>query len=90
MTEPTDRIAELERHLFLGTHRENMLDMCRKGRHNKPKGEDSWRSKLRVEQVKEIRRLYELGSTQRQLANQFGVRKSTVYAVVNRVSWSHV
>ena len=84
-------------HLFLGTDRDNIHDMIRKGRAYHPRGEahqfyrrgDLMRgergpnARLKDKQVAEIRRLYATGKyTQTALAEQFGVVQSHVSKIV--------
>ena len=92
-------------HLFLGTHQENMDDMYSKSRANKasgdrngtrthpesyPRGELSPRSKLTAVQVCDIRRRYAAGETQRLIAKEYGVCRSSVGLIVTRVNWAHI
>lgn len=78
-------------HLFLGTHQENMRDMCAKGRHNKPKGQDSGRALLTDAQVLAMRLAYARGGTSYTvLAKQYGVGKTTVEAIIRRKTWGHI
>lgn len=68
-------------HLFLGTHQDNRIDCVRKNRHNV-------RHKLTVEIANQIRaRHRELGS-QRKVAAEFGVAKSTVGSVLRGERWT--
>jgi Mor family transcriptional regulator len=80
-------------HLFLGTHRDNMLDRVKKGRSKllAPKGEQIGTSVLTSDQVRDIRRRYRSGeSRQFELAKEYGVGRSAIYSIVHRVSWRHV
>ena len=72
-------------HLFVGTMRDNVADMCRKGR--RPKGEKDVRSVLTESAVREI-----LASTKTHaaLAAHYGVATSTISMVKNRRNWKHV
>lgn len=73
-------------HLFLGTHRENMLDMVQKGRHFRPGLEH--RAKLTREQVAEIRHRYATEKiSQRQLARDYGVSKATIGHLLTYRTW---
>lgn len=74
-------------HLFLGTYLDNNRDSIRKGRGKKQNGESNASSKLKAKQVKEIRRLYQLGLSQSKIAEQFGVDQSNVSRIVNRKKW---
>lgn len=68
-------------HLFLGTHQDNRIDCVRKGRHNVS-------HKLTVEIAEQIRaRHRELGS-QRKVAAEFGLAKSTVGVVLRGERWT--
>jgi predicted XRE-type DNA-binding protein len=76
-------------HMFLGSHRDNMMDASRKGR--MARGERAHLAKLTSVQVLEIRRLYDSGNfTQVQLAQKFGVDKSGISRIVTRKKWSHI
>ena len=54
------------------------------------KGESSHMSKLREEDIREIRRLHESGINQSQIARQYGLHSRTVCSIVNRQTWKHV
>jgi len=71
------------RHLFIGTHRDNILDMTRKERGNTVK--------LTASQVAKMRHLYNSGAMDKvQLAQEYKVDPSTVYAAITRRTWRHV
>lgn len=77
-------------HLFLGTHTDNMRDMVAKGRHKAPGlcGDANPRSKLRSDQIDEIRQKYASGNvTQAKLAKEYGVAQMTINRVVNFKAW---
>lgn len=80
------------RHLFLGTHADNMADMGRKGRAGvkDQNGQKNDSAKLTDEQVKEIRRLAESGMTQKSIAKKFNVSRANVCVIVNRKRWAHL
>ena len=79
------------KHLFLGTHEENMKDMMSKGRHRAFRGEAVGISKLKEPQVIEMRRKYAAGGiTQRELGIKFEVSLDTVHAIINRKTWKHI
>ena len=67
-------------HLFLGTNQENIQDMNQKGRNYISWGERSGLHKLSTEEVKAIRSDSRLGI---QIAQDFGVTKSTVSEIKN-------
>lgn len=77
-------------HLFLGTQRDNVLDMDRKGRRKMPRGEDHGRAKLTEQEVAEIRIMASLGAKQRDIAKQFGVARSLVGRIVLQQAWAHL
>lgn len=79
-------------HLFLGPPAVNMRDMVNKGRNRStPKyGVENGQSKLTPEKVREIRRRYDQGATQPQLAESFGLHRETVGKIVRRERWAHV
>jgi hypothetical protein len=76
-------------HLFLGTDKDNALDKIQKGR--QPRGEDSPRSKLTEDQVREILSLKtnERGLATR-VANTFGVSRRTVGFIWSGATWKHL
>lgn len=86
-------------HLFLGTNRDNVLDMCAKGRHreNTPRGEDNYMSKLTTESVLQIRARYQRGHKSRPspnsgvaLAREYGVSIGAIRHIVCRRAWKHL
>lgn len=74
-------------HLFLGTRRENNIDCSKKGR--KPRGENHSCAKLTNLEVEEIRHLQKNGFTHREIAEKFGVSRSTISMIINRINWAH-
>lgn len=74
------------RHLFLGTHDDNMADMRAKGR-NAP-GEKRWNAMLNCEIVGRIRSMKGTMSHQK-IADIFGVSDATIDNVMARKSWRH-
>ena len=82
------------KHLFIGTQRDNMADMVRKGR--SLRGERHKMRKLSLEEVKEIRRNYcgyVKGKHNRirysDIAAKFGVDSTTVGRIVRGQYWTH-
>lgn len=78
-------------HLRLGTHRDNMQDMIKKGRGNKNKGVKVGTAKLNPTKVRKIRSLYSTGNyTMKQLGKQFNVDTTQICNIVNRKHWKHI
>ena len=78
-------------HLFLGTQRDNVLDMYAKGRGNRPRGEAHVCARLTAEAIAEIRSTYMRGSiSQRALGQQFGVSNVAISRIVRHKTWAHV
>ena len=78
-------------HLFVGTAKDNAVDMTRKGRNTvKPKkGERSHLSKITRDDVMFIRDNYDaLGS--RRLSYAVGVSRAQVWRIATGRSWAHV
>lgn len=77
-------------HLFLGTHKDNSIDMIKKGRGTilslRFQGETHPRAKLTNAEVKRIRELFELGELQRNLAEMFGVKQKQISRIVRKES----
>ncbi len=78
------------KHLYFGTHQDNMRDMVRRGRQNKARGTKQHLAKLTESQVKRMRCLRESGATFKSLGLKFGVTKQNVYAVIQRRTWKHI
>lgn len=70
------------KHLWLGTHIENMIDMAIKKR--------AWGTKLNESQVIEIRNKYRRGFGTLELQREFGVSSAQVRRIANREAWKHV
>jgi hypothetical protein len=80
-------------HLFLGTQKDNLQDATFKHRMNVPHnscGEKNVNSKLREEDVLEIRKLVDAGVTGTKIAKQFHIHHATVYDIKNRKIWTHI
>lgn len=76
-------------HLELGTHQDNEDDKTLRGR--RPKGESVGTSKLTLEIVEEIRRIYvkqstEFGSVA--LGKKYGVHSSNIRYIISGHTWS--
>jgi hypothetical protein len=81
------------KHLWTGTHQDNMHDMLVKGRRRSRTlhGEDNPLAKLTNDAVREIRRLYdEKKMSQCKMAKVFGVSECTIYGVTHRKRWRHL
>lgn len=77
------------RHLWIGTHSQNMLDAYSKGRKSVA-GENHPAARLTREKVKEIRVLAQSGYSQSEISVLYGVTKSNIQAIVARRSWKGV
>jgi hypothetical protein len=76
-------------HLFLGTLLDNRRDCLAKGR--EARGECHPHSRLRESDVRRMRQqCKDEHQTARQLAEKYGVSKSTVSKVLSRRSWKHI
>jgi hypothetical protein len=76
------------KHLFLGTHLENMRDCKNKMRNLY--GEKHLCAKLTEEDVRNIRKQHTLGIFQKELSKLYGVHKSTINGIISRRKWKHV
>jgi predicted DNA-binding protein (UPF0251 family) len=76
------------RHLFLGTHAENMADMKAKGR--QLYGERHNMVKLTEAEVVSIRISLSAGYTQTDLARRYGVTFGTIHQIKLGKTWRHV
>lgn len=73
-------------HLFCGSHLDNMRDSMSKGR--AVHGDRVGTSKLKWDQVHEIRRLWKTGKMQKDLAVQFNVKNQAIWKIINMKSWN--
>lgn len=73
-------------HLMLGTHQENMADMTSKNRQRR--GENHQAAKLTEESVRDIRA--RVGTTCREIGNEYGVSPMTVSLIRRRRIWTHL
>lgn len=74
-------------HLFLGTGRDNVLDMVSKGRANRAHGERAGSSKLTERQVREIR---SASAPHSEIAAQYGISRPLVSRIKRRLKWSYL
>jgi hypothetical protein len=74
-------------HLFLGTSRENFLDMVDKRRN--ARGE-MLRQKLTAQKVRAMRAAYAMGASQSALAREYNVNQSCVSRTVRGKHWAHI
>ena len=73
-------------HLFIGTQKDNLVDMVRKGRANKPFGEKHHSAVLTDAQVEQIRFEYVMHSREHgtnALARKYGVTSKHIWLIVN-------
>lgn len=75
-------------HLVVGTHADNMRDMCSKGRQTH--GVRHYRAKLDDAAVREIRRRLLLRHKLVDIAKDYGVDRMTITLIRNGRNWKHV
>ncbi len=72
-------------HLYEGTRSQNMADCTARGRHNKPAGEAHWGAKVSADDVREMRRLSNLGWTRKALGEKYDINPATVSRIVRNI-----
>ena len=78
-------------HLFLGSQRDNILDMEAKGRALHLAGEQHYKSKLTEKEVVEILQKYvPFVCTMTMLAAEYGVGRGTIRHIINGTSWKFI
>ena len=79
-------------HLFIGTQGDNIRDMFAKGRNRsrEQRGEANASSRLRAQDVLDIRRRRTAGDRVVDLAHDFGVSRGTIYLIVTGRVWGHL
>lgn len=75
-------------HLYAGTRRMNLNDCVEKGRKNAAKGVYAGKTKLKPEQVYEIRRRGDAGESRKLMAEEFGVTAVSISNIVTRKTWT--
>ena len=75
-------------HLFVGTCKDNLRDMARKGRSTR--GVRNTQAKLTDAQILELRQRYLAGESPRLLAKAYGISRSNVWNIGSRQSWKHL
>ena len=76
------------RHLFLGTHADNMKDMSLKKRNRR--GINHHWAKLFDDSIRDIRTRRASGESRKLIAEMYGISPGHVTRIVNREAWSHV
>lgn len=77
-------------HLFVGTQKDNVHDMFKKGRENHAKGERVNTAKLRANDVQEIRKRHANGQSASSLSREYGVSSVNIDCIVHRRTWKHI
>lgn len=80
-------------HLFLGTHKDNMDDMDRKGRRSPPRmiyGEEHHEARLDKNAVLDILARWQAGQSMRAIGRHYRVTHEAVRKVVRGETWRHV
>lgn len=92
-------------HLFDGTTQDNALDCKAKGRLNTARGELHGSrtkpesrargsrvagAKLHPQEVADIRRSYDRGTTQQSLATMFGTSRENISRIIRGLNWKHI
>jgi len=75
-------------HLWVGTQHDNIADAIAKGRY-KAAGEHNPKAKIGPDEVRQIRKLAG-ASSQREIAERFGVSQQNVSAILRRETWRDV
>lgn len=74
-------------HLFLGTQRENVADMFRKGRNGHKRGAEHHSAKLTEDDIRAIRSDPRNGP---EIARYYGITTTHVYGIKKRSTWKDV
>ena len=79
-------------HLRLGTHQDNMTDKKVRNRvvSHPLLGEKHQNSKLKADDIIDIRCLKYVGATPPQIAEIFNVNRSTIHRVLDGTTWNHI
>ena len=81
------------RHLFLGTAKENTMDMMKKNRQNNAdsSGNKNGNSSINEDIVKKIRKEYKPGIiSARVLGEKYGLSETQTFRIIHKQSWKHI
>ena len=78
------------KHLFLGTQLDNLADMHRKGRGRGPRGNKNPSSKLRPEDIPEIRKMFDHGVSRAEIARKYGVAWHSINRILSGKRWTYL
>ena len=78
------------RHLYAGTHLQNMADRSNRGRGRTLRGSASPGAKFTDDQIREIRRRAAAGETYQQLGDAFGMHRQNIGRIVRREGYVDV
>lgn len=77
-------------HLFLGTQSDNIIDSVLKNRAYRAIGMSHGMARLTDDMVRAIRARREEGAYMRTIALEFGCGKTTIWKILNKVTWTHL
>lgn len=78
------------KHLWLGTHQDNVDDRERKGRNRPPQGERNSKHVLTNSDVIAIRKMRKDGKGPSIIADLYKVSRTTIWQIVRRKTWDHI
>lgn len=80
------------KHLFLGTHQDNMTDRNNKGRGKggSNKGEKNPRSRFKTKDIFKIRKMLKKGYKQKEVALIFKTSQAVISGIKTKKYWSHI
>ena len=81
-------------HLWLGTQKDNLADMTKKGRrrfdYRKTRGENNYNAKLATHHIDEIRHWLDLGYSQEYIARNYAISQTHVSRIKLKKTWKHI
>jgi hypothetical protein len=75
------------KHLFLGSHADNVLDMHSKGRNRQPKGINHWKAKLTEIQIISIRNDPRPNAI---IGRIYNIAPNQILMIKRRTAWKHI
>jgi len=85
-----NRICCNPAHLFLGTTKDNVQDMIKKGRKKTVKGSSCSWAKLTEDQIVKMLKLFEQGYTNAQVGKMFGIHRGSAGEIKRGEIWGHI